>query len=98
MTFAFTQDVPIDDAFYQRIMTGLGDQSPEGLVVHLAMENPDGGLRYLDVWQSEQDWNRFVEDRLHPVVHGLLHEVFGDELPPEPELTPLSVIHVWQPQ
>ena len=58
---------------------------------------PEGGLRYTDVWQSEEHWNRFVEDRLHPVVHGLLHEIFGDDLPPEPELNPLSVIHVWQP-
>jgi len=98
MTFAFTQDVPIDDAFYQRITADLGNEPPQGLVVHLAIENPDGGLRYVDVWQSEQDWNRFVEDRLHPVIHGLLYEVFGDDMPPEPELTPLSVIHVWQPK
>jgi hypothetical protein len=97
MTFAFTQDVPIDADFYQRITAGLGDEPADGLVVHLAVENPDGGLRYIDVWESEEDWSRFVEDRLHPVVHGLLHEVFGDNLPPEPALTAISVIHVWQP-
>jgi hypothetical protein len=28
-------------------------------------------------------------------VHGLLGEVFGDELPPEPEQVPLSVVHAW---
>ena len=98
MTFAFSQDVPIDAAFYERIAAGLGDEPPAGLVVHLAAENPDGGLRYIDVWDSEEDWNRFVEDRLHPVVHSLLNEVFGDDMPPEPELTPLSVVHVWQPK
>lgn len=97
MTFAFTQDVPIDNTLYQRISAGLGDDPPDGLVVHIAAEIPEGGLRYTDVWQSEEHWNRFVEDRLHPVVHGLLHEIFGDDLPPEPELNPLSVIHVWQP-
>jgi hypothetical protein len=98
MTFAFTQDVPIDDAFYARIRAGLGDEPPEGLVVHLALENPDGGLRYVDIWESEQAWSRFVDDRLHPVVHGLLRDLFGDTPPPEPELTPISVVHVWQPQ
>ena len=96
-TYAFTQDVPIDAAFYGRIKDGLGPEPPKGLIVHLAIERPEGGLRYLDVWESKDDWDRFVDDRLHPVVHGLLSEIFGDELPPEPEQTPLSVVDVWSP-
>ena len=95
MMFAFTQDVPIDATSYRRIADDLGDTPPEGLVVHLAIERPEGGLRYIDVWQSQEHWDRFVEERLHPVVHGLLSEVFGDDLPPEPEQTPLPVIHAW---
>jgi hypothetical protein len=97
MTYAFTQDVPIDAAFYKRITDGLGADLPKGLVSHVAVERPEGGLRYFDVWESEDDWNRFAEDRLHPVVHGLLGEMFGDQLPPEPDRNPLTVIHVWQP-
>jgi len=97
MTYAFTQDVPIDRAFYQRITDGLGDEPPPGLIAHLAVERQEGGLRYIDVWDSEEDFERFVEERLHPVVHGLLAEVFGDHLPPEPGLTPLSVVHAWCP-
>ncbi len=95
MMFAFTQDVPIDATAYGRIADDLGDTPPEGLVVHLAIERPEGGIRYIDVWQSQEHWDRFVEERLHPVVHGLLSEVFGDDLPPEPEQTPLPVIHAW---
>jgi len=97
MTYAFTQDVPIDAAFYRRIVDGLGDDAPAGLIVHVATELPGGGLRYFDVWASEQDWDRFAEERLHPVVHGLLGEAFGDDLPPEPERTTVSALHVWQP-
>jgi hypothetical protein len=97
MTYSFTQDVPIDAAFYQRITDGLGDTPPKGLIVHIATERPEGGLRYLDVWESEQDWDRFAGDRLHPVVHPLLAEIFGDDLPPEPERQPAHVIHVWRP-
>jgi hypothetical protein len=97
MPYAFTQDVPIDAAFYKRIADGLGDDPPKGLISHIAVERPEGGLRYIDVWESEEDCNRFGEERLHPVVHPLLGEVFGDQLPPEPERTPLVVIHVWQP-
>jgi len=92
---AFTQDVPIDAAFYRRITDGLGTEKPAGLIVHLAFERAEGGLRYLDVWQSQEDLDRFVEERLHPVVHGLLKEVFGDNLPPEPERVPLALVDVW---
>jgi hypothetical protein len=98
MTYSFTQDVPIDASFYKRITDALGDDPPPGLILHLALERPEGGLRYLDVWESEDDCNRFAEDRLHPVVHAMLSEIFGDNLPPEPERTPISVIHRWQPQ
>lgn len=97
MTYAFTQDVPIDAAFYRRITSGVGEATPRGLIVHVAIERPEGGLRYVDVWESEEDWDRFADERLHPVVHGLLGEVFGDDLPPEPDRTPLDVLHVWRP-
>jgi hypothetical protein len=95
MPYAFTQDVPIDAAMYQRIMDGLGDEPPAGLIMHLAADRPEGGLHYVDVWESETAWKTFVEERLHPVVHGLLREVFGDELPPEPATTELDVVHAW---
>jgi len=93
--YAFTQDVPIDRAFYERIANGLGPDAVPGLIVHLAIERPEGGLRYIDVWESKEQCDRFSEDRLHPVVHSLLAEIFGDDLPPEPERAPLSVVHVW---
>ena len=97
MPYAFTQDVPIDAAVYRRILDGLGDDPPKGLIVHLAVERPEGGLRYVDVWESEADWDRFAEERLHPVVHPLLARRFDGNVPPEPERIPLPVIHVWGP-
>jgi len=92
---AFTQDVPIDATTYQRIRDGLGDSPPDGLIVHLAIERPEGGLRYIDVWESPEHLARFTEERLHPVVHALLREVFGDALPPEPPRSQISVVDVW---
>ncbi len=67
--YAFTQDVPIDAEFYGRITDGLGDATPRGLLVHLAIERPEGGLRYIDIWETEEDCDLFGEQRLHPVVH-----------------------------
>lgn len=95
MTYAFTQDLPIDEAAYGRIIAELGSDPPPGFVVHLAIARPEGGLRYIDVWESEADFERFAEERLHPVVHPMLPKVFGDNLPAEPDRTPLDVIHVW---
>jgi hypothetical protein len=68
MTYALTQDVPIDAAFYERIVDGLGDTPPKGLITHIALERLEGGLRYIDLWESKEDCDRFGEERLHPVV------------------------------
>jgi hypothetical protein len=87
--------VPIEAACYERIRDGLGDEPPAGLIIHLAVEQPEGGVRYYDVWETEADFERFAEERLHPVVHPLLEEVFGDHLPDEPARVPLPVFHVW---
>jgi hypothetical protein len=95
VTYAFVQDVPIDAVSYGRIVEGLGPTPPPGLIVHLAVERPEGGLRYLDVWEDEQACREFTETRLHPVVHALLAEVFGDDLPPEPPKDEMAVIHRW---
>lgn len=97
MTYAFIQDVPIDAATYGRIKDGLGDELPKGLVVHLALTRPEGGLRYIDVWETQEASDRFGEERLHPVVHPMLEAVFGEgNLPDEPARTPIEVIDVWQ--
>jgi hypothetical protein len=95
MTYAFIQDVPIDAAFYARMREDLGPESPDGLISHVVLERAEGGLRYIDIWESEQDWDRFVEHRLHPVIHRLLADVFGDDMPPEPERTSATIIDVW---
>jgi hypothetical protein len=92
--YAFTYDVPIDEVFYEKIKKGLGPELPKGLITHIAIKLPEGGLRYIDVWNSEEDFEHFAEERLHPVIHPLLEEIIG-VVPPEPQQEPLSVIHVW---
>jgi hypothetical protein len=44
MMYAFTQDVPIDAAFYRRITDGLGDEPSEGLIAHIAVERLRAGF------------------------------------------------------
>jgi hypothetical protein len=93
MTYAFTYDVPINAETYARIRQGLGRERPSGLIAHLAWRT-DAGLRYVDVWQSKDDYEVFAESRLHPVVHPILQESLGF-VPPEPAHTALDVIDAW---
>ena len=94
MTYAFIQDVPITVAIYHDIIAGLGDQPPEGLIVHVVQVLDDGHLRYLDVWESEAACARFTEARLHPVVGPVLarHHVHPDREPPQ---QPVDIADVW---
>lgn len=96
MPYAFTQDVPIDAAFHDRLVAALGPDLPTGLISHLALERPEGGLRYVDVWETKADCDRFVTERLHPALGALLADVFGDDLPPEPERVVFPVAHLWR--
>lgn len=79
MPYAFIQDVPANEKIYDQIRARLGDEPPKGMVAHLAMKQ-DRGLRYVDVWETRDDWERFRVDRLEPIVgevlasHGLPHD------------------------
>ena len=94
MTYAYVQDVPIGVDIYDEIIAGLGNQPPEGLIVHVAEVMDDGHLRYLDVWESKAACDRFTEERLHPVVGPVLarHQVHPDR---EPARRPVQIADVW---
>jgi hypothetical protein len=93
MTYAFTYDVPITTEMYARIKEGIGPQRPPGLIAHIAYRI-ESGLRYVDVWQTKDDYEAFQAGRLHPVVHPLLQEMLGF-VPPEPPQTMLDLVDAW---
>ena len=94
MVHAFTQDVPIDAEFYGRISDALGDEPMDGLLMHLCVRNPDGGLRYIDVWETDEQCARAFEERVHPAVDA----AFGGARPPvEPTTVPLDVVEIRGP-
>src|SRR3954452_3142272 len=89
MVYAFTQDVPIDAEFYGRITDALGTEPMDGLLMHLCVRNPAGGLTYIDVWESEEQCSRAFQERVHPAVDA----AFGAHRPPvEPTVNHLDVI------
>jgi len=90
MVYAFIQDVPIGEELYRRIIDALGPEPLQGSLLHLCVRQPDGKLRYVDVWESEEACTRAFEDRIHPAVDA----AFGGDRPSgEPEVHRLDVLH-----
>ena len=71
MSYAFTRDVPADEHHYAEVRTAIGAAVPEGLIVHLVVRR-DGGLRSIDVWDSEAHWRRFHDERIGPAVRKVM--------------------------
>jgi len=89
MVYAYTQDVPIGPDLYQRILEELGPEPLAGSLMHLCVTRPDGGLQYIDVWESEEACARAFDERVHPAVD----RAFGGQRPStEPEVHHLKVI------
>lgn len=91
MVYAYIQDVPIGDELYRRVIDNLGPEPMAGQLLHLCVRRPDGGLRYIDVWESEAACATAFDDRIHPAVDA----AFGGNRPAtEPTVERLEVLHV----
>ena len=53
---------------------------PDGMIAHSARFDGDT-LQVLDIWESEQAFENFVESRLGPTIG----ETLGDDAPPAPQ-------------
>ena len=90
MVYAYLQDVPIGPEVYGRIVEELGPEPLDGSLLHLCVRRPDGGLRYVDVWESEEACARAFQDRIHPAVDRALGGARPGE---EPAVEHLDVLH-----
>lgn len=72
-----------------REQVGWALRPPDGGIIHIASFT-EGGLRVTDVWETADDFNRFVESRLMPVVQELGIEG-------EPDVTFSDLQAVWNP-
>jgi hypothetical protein len=85
--YVFVQDVAASWEQYAPFAEALAEQ-PTGLILHAAGPT-DEGFRIIDVWESEEAWDRFRAERLSsastevllppPLFRGLrpAHVVFG---------------------
>lgn len=60
---------------YDGIQEKLGEDPPEGMLVQSAGEVEAGGFRVFSVWESEEHYKSFREDRWLPAIE----EVVGED-------------------
>ena len=89
MAYAYVHDVASSWTQYERVAASLIDPAPAGLILHLAGPT-DEGVRIIDVWESEDAWERFQVESLGPAVAAL-----GGPSRPEPTFRDLHPEQVW---
>lgn len=50
---------------YHAVLEDMGGESPDGLLISLVGE-AEGGLHFVDVWESKAEADRFAAERLLP--------------------------------
>ena len=94
MSYALLYDVPADEEMYRRVKAAIGEEQPVGLVAHLVVR-ADEGLRHIGVWESQEDWQRFHDERVGPAVHAVLRAAGFTQMPPDPPVRELGLVDVW---
>jgi hypothetical protein len=70
---------------YERIRAHIGLDKPAGGIFHIAGPSPNGGWRVIEIFESEEEANRFFQERFIPA----LRELGLDGPPPPRELWPV---------
>ena len=75
MAIAYLQEFTIQDgdtstANYDAVAAALNLQAaPDGLLIHTAGFDHDAGVfRILDVWETREQGEKFINDRLNPII------------------------------
>jgi hypothetical protein len=70
---------------YGQVANAFGDEVPDGLIYHAAGVQENGNWQSVSVWESEDDFNRFRDERLMPLVRQLAGDELADAGPPPTE-------------
>jgi hypothetical protein len=89
VAYAYVQDVASSWQQYERAVAAVVDLAPSGLILHVAGPT-DEGVRIIDVWESEESWERFRTEFLEPAIAAL-----GGPSRPEATFRDLHPEHVW---
>ena len=82
MPVLMTMDMPVGREDVEALSTAMGvrDNPPDGLIAHVFTEE-SGRVHIVDIWESEEHYARFRDDRLMPTMGKVMSER-GISLPP----------------
>jgi hypothetical protein len=70
---------------YDKVRQQMGLDAPAGGIFHVAGPSPNGGWRVIEIWESEEDAKRFLQERLKPAWEA----VGMSGPPPQPQFWPV---------
>jgi hypothetical protein len=72
MPIAMLVDNPAgSQELYESIRKELGLEAPAGGILHLAGPSPNGGWRVIELFESQEDANRFLKERFGPALRAV---------------------------
>jgi hypothetical protein len=97
--YAFSQDLPFSLDVFRRFKAAVPDDDPPGLISRVVFEIEDG-VRLIEVWETEADRARFIEQSVRPVVEDDGFFAGTGYQPPktEPPRNELNVLDIWTTQ
>jgi len=81
MAWGFIQELPAGREQYDEVDRQIA-QDPQGLIVHTASEH-GGGMRIIDVWESEDAYRTFEREQLFPALQAAGVDTSGGPPPLE---------------
>jgi hypothetical protein len=73
MAYGLVMDVPAPIGLYDALHAEIDHRAPggaDGLLLHVGRETP-GGFQVIEVWQSQQSYERFTAEVLGPAMEQL---------------------------
>ena len=68
MAVVVTQEFEATPEDYEKVSEKIGDAAPEGLIVHTVTDLGGDKWKLVDVWESAEDFQNFVQNKLIPAI------------------------------
>jgi hypothetical protein len=86
MTVVVIQEIEATPEEYDQVNEKLGDTPPDGGILHSASDLGGGKMKVVDVWESQEAWEKFVQERLIPAI--------AEVVPDAPQATQPEILEV----
>jgi hypothetical protein len=68
MAVVVTQEFEATPEDYEKVNEKIGDAAPDGLIVHTVTDLGGDRWKLVDVWESAEDFQNFVQNMLIPAI------------------------------